>query len=185
MSLIKRDYAETTNDYYNFFDSVNTVWFAHQFLCGEQALVGYTCNRVSVHIRRHYAAIGGPCACYLYSTVSDLPSALLGTATNTVAISDFPIGTADWVNFNFAGVALTNGVYYFIVLRDLAYDVNDTGAWEVATGTAGRGCRSTNGSVWVQSYAYKGMFQTYEDVTVGGKIQSIRHYLSQVRRRNG
>jgi len=90
----------------------------------------YDLCKIDLRLRKVLAPTSGNISCKIYSDSSNLPSSVLGTASNTVAVSSLTTSNA-WYTFTFSpAVSLTGSTNYWVsVETDALNDSSNYARW--------------------------------------------------------
>jgi hypothetical protein len=166
MGYILKDSYETNNDLLSL-GSTSNVYKSGSFIAGSS----YTATKISLP----FIGVGTPVNdlnLYIYSddggANNGKPLNLLATSTSTVSMVGLT-GSTTWLDFLFAGQALTNGVKYHIVPKASGVDASNYARWIINNAEANNAtCLSANGSSWSSNDATsQGNFRIYETSSGG------------------
>jgi len=167
MAYVEQESFAPSDDAYAVFGvtSFREKWISHSFVAGSS----YTLTQLAVKIYKN----GSPtdsitAAIYDGEETFHTPVNSLGESTNSVDLSTLSTTPGAYVNFTFAGVALTNGTRYHVILkRSTVGDPNYPG-WRTDTSSQSQYQRySADGGSWADTgglgATIQGTFKTYID----------------------
>ena len=141
-AYVLRDAQEVDNDYW-MFGTIGRKWEGTSFVPSSD----YALTRLSMKLKIHAGTPTGNVTAYVYSNNAGKPGTLLATSTTTISAATVT-STAAWFTWDFAGIALTSGTTYHLVLAtDNPSDTNSL-QFRANTGTGKSVNCSADASTW-------------------------------------